>query len=135
MISPTAERPDNNAKSSNNRVGAPPNEIADNVILVEGLSSLTAHSTFAIDYARNVVHSSQPIGQNSQEIGKLLDTLRHITNASNDRLLSSKPLFPLVHATSSSNQEQYDMPPLRAAVQVLREAEGNLHCHLFIAMD
>ncbi|KAJ5766210.1 uncharacterized protein N7511_003826 [Penicillium nucicola] len=125
MISPTTERPDKNAQSSNDPVGAPPNEIADNVILAEGLSSLTAHSTFAIDYARNVVDSNQPMGQNSEEIGKLLDTLRHITNASNDQRLSSKPLFPLVHSTPCSNREHYDMPPLRAAVQLIQEAEVN----------
>ncbi|KAJ5355961.1 hypothetical protein N7517_010570 [Penicillium concentricum] len=90
---------------------------------VEGYSSLTAHSTFAIDYAHNVVGSSQPMGQSSLEIGKLLDTLRHVGNACNKQRLSSKPLFPLIHAIASSNYEQYEMPPLKAAVQILREAE------------
>ncbi|KGO36053.1 Transcription factor, fungi [Penicillium expansum] len=91
-------------------------------MLDEGQSSLKAHSTFAIDFAHYVVGSSQPLGQSNQDIGKLLDTLHHIRTASNDHRFSSK-LFPLVHATTPSEYEQHDMPPLRAAIQLLREAE------------
>ncbi|KAJ5197022.1 hypothetical protein N7449_007501 [Penicillium cf. viridicatum] len=112
-----------NAQSSNNRVGAPTNEITNQVTLGEGQSSLKAHSAFAIDFAHHVVGSSQPLGQSNHEISKLLDTLHHIRNASDDHRFSSKPLFPLAHATASPNHEQYDMPPLRAAVRLLREAE------------
>lgn len=130
----TAEGLAINAQSSNNRVGAPLNEITNHTMLDEGQSSLKAHSTFAIDFAHYVVGSSQPLGQSNQEIGKLLDTLHHIRTASNDQRFSSK-LFPLVHATTPSEYEQHDMPPLRAAIQLLREAEGTLHHHLFIASD
>ncbi|OQE01437.1 hypothetical protein PENSOL_c004G02767 [Penicillium solitum] len=122
--SPTSEVIAINAQSSSNRVGARPNEITNQVTIGEGQSSLKAHSAFAIDFAHYVVGSSQPPGQDNHEIGQLLDTLHHIKNASDDHRFSSKPLFPLVHATTSPNHEQYDMPPLRAAVQLLREAEG-----------
>ncbi|KAJ5685628.1 hypothetical protein N7536_008247 [Penicillium majusculum] len=121
--SPTSEVIAINAQSSSNRVGARPNEITNQVTIGEGQSSLKAHSAFAIDFAHYVVGSSQPPGQDNHEIGQLLDTLHHIKNASDDHRFSSKPLFPLVHATTSPNHEQYDMPPLRAAVQLLREAE------------
>lgn len=132
VSSPTSEVLTINAQSSNNRVGAPPNEITNQITIGEGQSSLKAHSAFAIDFAHYVVGSSQPLGQNNHEIGKLLDTLHHIKNASDDHRFSSKPLFPLVHATASPNHEQYDMPPLRAAVRLLREAEGTLHHYLCI---
>ncbi|OQD65884.1 hypothetical protein PENPOL_c005G07269 [Penicillium polonicum] len=121
--SPTSEVITINSQSSNNRVGAPPKEIASQVTLGEGQSSLKAHSAFAIDFAHYVVGSSQPLGQSSHEIGKLLDTLHHIKIASDDHRFSTKPLFPLVYTTASPNHEQYDMPPLRAAVRLLREAE------------
>lgn len=130
--SPTSEVIAINAQSSSNRVGARPNEITNQVTICEGQSSLKAHSAFAIDFAHYVVGSSQPPGQDNHEIGQLLDTLHHIKNASDDHRFSSKPLFPLVHATTSPNHEQYDMPPLRAAVQLLREAEGTLHNYLCI---
>lgn len=130
--SPTSEVITMDAQSSNNRVGAPPNEITNQVTLGEGQSSLKAHSAFAIDFAHYVVGSSQPLGQSNHEIGKLLDTLHHIRNASDDHRFLSKPLFPLAHATASPNHEQYDMPPLRAAVRLLREAEGTLRDYLCI---
>ncbi|CAI7617849.1 unnamed protein product [Penicillium discolor] len=122
--SPTSDVIAINAQSSSNRVGARSNEITNQATIGEGQSSLKAHSAFAIDFAHYVVGSSQPPGQDNHEIGQLLDTLHHIKNASDDHRFSSKPLFPLVYATTSPNHEQYDMPPLRATVQLLREAEG-----------
>jgi hypothetical protein len=120
----TAKGPDQNFQSSNKRVTAPLTEITNSVVPAEGQSSLTAHTTFAIDFAHNIVGSDQRRGRHSQEIGTLLDTLRHIGNAFNDQRLHSKPLFPLVESTASLNHDEYDMPPLRAAVHVLRQAQG-----------
>ncbi|CAG7979764.1 unnamed protein product [Penicillium salamii] len=125
MITPVTETSEKGPQSSNDRVGTPSTETTDSVILAEGPSSLTAHSAFAIDHARNVVDSIPHMGQNIEEIGKLLDTLRHITNASNSKRLSPTPLFPLIHAKGSLDQDNHDMPPLRAVVQLLREAEVN----------
>lgn len=87
-----------------------------------GQSSFTAHSTFAIDLAHTVVGSRRPAGSN-QEIETLLDTLRHIGTAFSERHDSSTRLFPLLTASASLG---YQMPPLEAAVKILRRSQGML---------
>ncbi|CAG8000497.1 unnamed protein product [Penicillium nalgiovense] len=84
-----------------------------------GQSSFTAHSTFAIDLAHTVVGSRRPAGSN-QEIETLLDTLRHIGIAFSERHDSSTRLFPLLTASASLG---YQMPPLEAAVKILRRSQ------------
>ena len=88
---------------------------------MSGQSSFTAHSTFAIDLAHTVVGSSQPTGSNS-EMQTLLDTLRHIGTAFSERNDSSMRLFPLI--TAPASLEQYQMPPLKAAVKLLQKSQG-----------
>ena len=117
VASPTAgDEPDQNSQSSNDQTKAPPNSIADDeMAVVEGQSSLTAHSTFAIDFVQNVVGSCQGMG--GYEISELLNRLRCIGDALKNRRLSSKPWFPL-------SQPEYEMPPLKAAVKVIQKAQG-----------
>lgn len=95
-----------------------PHEAIDDAML--GHSSFTAHSTFAIDLAHTVVGSRQPAGSN-QEIETLLDTLRHIGTVLSERHDSSMRLFPLLTAPASL---EYQMPPLKAAVKLLRRSQG-----------
>ncbi|KZN93508.1 putative transcriptional regulatory protein [Penicillium chrysogenum] len=94
-----------------------PHEAIDDAML--GHSSFTAHSTFAIDLAHTVVGSRQPAGSN-QEIETLLDTLRHIGTVFSERHDSSMRLFPLLTAPASL---EYQMPPLKAAVKLLRRSQ------------
>lgn len=85
------------------------------MVIVEGQSSLTAHSTFAIDFVHNAVGSCQ--GMEDYEISELLNTLRCVGDSLKNRRLSSKPLFPLA-------QLGYEMPPLKDAVSVIQKAQG-----------
>ncbi|KAJ5285176.1 hypothetical protein N7524_000482 [Penicillium chrysogenum] len=94
-----------------------PHEAIDDAML--GNSSFTAHSTFAIDLAHTVVGSRQPAGSN-QEIETLLGTLRHIGTVFSERHDSSMRLFPLLTAPASL---EYQMPPLKAAVKLLRRSQ------------
>ncbi|KAJ5274687.1 hypothetical protein N7505_003232 [Penicillium chrysogenum] len=94
-----------------------PHEAIDDAML--GHSSFTAHSTFAIDLAHTVVGSRQPAGSN-QEIETLLGTLRHIGTVFSERHDSSMRLFPLLTAPASL---EYQMPPLKAAVKLLRRSQ------------
>ncbi|KAJ5518090.1 hypothetical protein N7453_000512, partial [Penicillium expansum] len=95
-----------------------PDEPTDDTML--GQSSFRAQSTFAIDLARTVVGSNQPTGSN-QEVQTLLDMLRHIGTAFNERHDSSRRLFPLI--TAAASLEEYQMPPIEAAVALLRKSE------------
>ena len=107
-VSPfNVERPDQKPYSGTNDV-AP------------GQSSFTAHSSFAIDFARTVVGSSQLTSKGEIEI--LLDMLSNIRTAFNERHDSSSRLFPLVAGSTAS--EQYQMPPLEAVVQLLQKSQG-----------
>ncbi|KAJ5245222.1 hypothetical protein N7489_005318 [Penicillium chrysogenum] len=94
-----------------------PHEAIDDAML--GHSSFTAHSTFAIDLAHTVVGSRQSAGSN-QEIETLLGTLRHIGTVFSERHDSSMRLFPLLTAPASL---EYQMPPLKAAVKLLRRSQ------------
>ncbi|KAJ6156402.1 hypothetical protein N7497_005287 [Penicillium chrysogenum] len=94
-----------------------PHEAIDDAML--GHSSFTAHSTFAIDLAHTVVGSRQSAGSN-QEIETLLGTLRHIGTVFSERHDSSMRLFPFLTAPASL---EYQMPPLKAAVKLLRRSQ------------
>jgi hypothetical protein len=133
IVSPVAVNVNAKARSPKTRVGASPQQITGTTTTpTDGQSSLKAHSTFAIDFAQDVVGSSQPTGQSRDEIGKLLDMLRNIEDASEDRQMPSRSLFPLVQETDCSIDEKCGMPPLGAAVRVLRHAEGTLqYIHSF----
>ncbi|CAG8893549.1 unnamed protein product [Penicillium egyptiacum] len=85
-----------------------------------GQSSFTAHSTFAIGLAHAVVGSSQPKGSN-QEIETLLGMLRQIGTTFSGRQDSSMHLFPLI--TAPASLEEYQMPPLKAVVKLLRKSQ------------
>ncbi|KGO44534.1 Transcription factor, fungi [Penicillium expansum] len=95
-----------------------PDEHTDDTML--GQSSFRAQSTFAIDLARTVVGTNQPTGSN-QEVQTLLDMLRHIGTAFNERHYSSRRLFPLM--TAAAPLKEYQMPPIEAAVALLRKSE------------
>ncbi|KAI9040798.1 fungal specific transcription factor domain-containing protein [Aspergillus affinis] len=88
--------------------------------VMEGQSSLSAHSSFAI----NLLHNA--IGANSSDIERLLETLRHILDVSNDqRASSSMPLLPLAKDTSI-RCDVSNMPPLEKKLFVLQQAkDGN----------
>ena len=105
-------------------------EAAVDEVVVEGQSSLSAHSSFAMDFLHNVVDSDKTNVQKS-EIGGLLDTLRHIVEVSNDQRASPKPLLPLAQKTpircGGSN-----MPPLDKMVVVLQKARGMLEQFLSV---
>lgn len=95
--------------------------LADEAV-VEGQSSLSAHSSFAMTFLHNIVGANTTGDQNS-EIEGLLETLRHIVEVSNDQQGSSKPLLPLARKTPIRCGES-NMPPLEKMVFVLQKARG-----------
>lgn len=112
----TGDGPDQNSQSPNNQTKAPPNSVADDeMVIIEGQSSLTAHSTFAIDFMHNAVSLCQGMGD--YKINELLNTLHCVRDSLKNQHLSSKPLFP-------SAQVGYEMPPLKDAFNVIQKARG-----------
>lgn len=110
-------------RSPNHRAVAQPKDIAENEALIEGQSSLAAHSEFAIGFLHNVVGCHQAVGDRS-EITGLLGTLRHMVDAFHHQRLSPKLLFPLAKSVTSRDHESCPMPPLEAAFAVIHEAQG-----------
>ncbi|KAH2457207.1 hypothetical protein KXW63_002871 [Aspergillus fumigatus] len=109
-------------RSPNHRAVAQPKDIAENEALIEGQSSLAAHSEFAIGFLHNVVGCHQAVGDRS-EITGLLGTLRHMVDAFHHQRLSPKLLFPLAKSVTSRDHESCPMPPLEAAFAVIHEAQ------------
>lgn len=119
---PVTER---DTRLPNNGTVVRSNDIAENGVLIEGQSSLTAHSEFAIGFLHNVVGSHQVVGDSS-EITGLLDTLHHIVDAFNHHRLSPTPLFPLAQPVSCRDRGSCPMPPLEAVFAVIHKAQGIL---------
>lgn len=101
------------------------NDIAENEVLVEGQSSLTAHSEFAIGFLHNAVGSHEIVGDGS-EITGLLGTLRHIVDAFNHHRLSPKLLLPLAQPVSCGDRGSCPIAPLEAVFAVIHKAQGIL---------
>lgn len=119
---------DRNTRSSNGRAvdRSKEIEIAQNEALVEGQSSLTAHSEFAIGVLHNnVVGCHGGVGDGSEIIG-LLDTLRDMVDTFHRQRLSPKPLFPLANAVSAGDRNGCPMPPLESVFEIIHNAQGTL---------
>ncbi|KAF9888537.1 hypothetical protein FE257_008644 [Aspergillus nanangensis] len=98
-------------RSPNNAPVAQPEHLAENEALVEGQSSLAAHSEFAIDFLHNIV-GFHLAGKDGPKITHLLDTLRHMIDSFHQQRLSPKLLFPLAKSASTRDREGCPMAPL-----------------------
>ncbi|PLB53981.1 hypothetical protein P170DRAFT_451884 [Aspergillus steynii IBT 23096] len=112
---------DGNIRSSNDRTVTRPK--TENEALVEGRSSLTAHSEFAIGVLQNMVGCHRGIADNS-EITGLLDSLRDMVDAFNRQRLSPKILFPLANSVSPEDGDTYPMPPLESVFAMIYNAQA-----------
>lgn len=108
--------------------------IAENEALVEGQSSLAAHSEFAIGILHNAIGSQRGVGDGS-EITGLLDTLRHMLDTFHHQRLSPKLLFPLANAVSPESRGGCPMPPLEAVFAVIHNAQEENNFMLLCLSD
>ncbi|KAI1808225.1 hypothetical protein F4811DRAFT_501589 [Daldinia bambusicola] len=89
--------------------------------VVEGLSSLSANSTFAVDCLRKVAGADREKGHNF-ETRELLDKLHQIVNAIKHKEVSPELLLP--HALPRERcRDDLKMPPIQATVAVIRKAQ------------
>lgn len=111
-------------RSPNDRAVARSNEEAENEGLIEGQSSLAAHSKFAIGILHNAIGFQHAVGDDS-EITGLLDTLRHMVDVVHHQRLSPKLLLPLANSESPNDSGNCRMPPLEAVFAVIHNAQGS----------
>ncbi|KAI9042965.1 fungal specific transcription factor domain-containing protein [Aspergillus affinis] len=100
-----------------------PENLIEKETVLKGESSLSAHSSFAVNFMHNIVGSQHEAKSNS-EFRKLLDTVSHIVHVFNSHPLSPRPLFP--HASDS-----VEMPPVATAVAVLQKAQESQDLELY----
>lgn len=92
--------------------------------IAEGQSSLSAHSTLAIDFLRKVAGADRQRGHNF-ETRELLDSLHQISDAIKTQRLSPDGLLTLGRPSAPAGREDSSsMPPIQAAVPVIQKAQG-----------
>ncbi|OTB18177.1 hypothetical protein K445DRAFT_314986 [Daldinia sp. EC12] len=89
--------------------------------VVEGLSSLSANSTFAVDRLRKVAGADREKGHNF-ETRELLDKLHQIVNAIKHKQLSPELLLSHARPPARGNDD-FKMPSIQATVAVIRKAQ------------
>ncbi|KAL2796015.1 hypothetical protein BJX66DRAFT_336287 [Aspergillus keveii] len=91
--------------------------------LSKGQSSLSAHSSFAVDFLHNAVGSEEGKGAEN-EFRALLDTISPIVDAFTSQPIQTMPLFPFARPEPSTGVPGSVLPPIETAVALLRLPEG-----------
>ncbi|KAK1829713.1 fungal-specific transcription factor domain-containing protein [Podospora conica] len=99
---------------------------APDASVVEGDSSLTAHSTFANNLLLKVV--GQLEDPSRLQMGETLDTLRHLVDAMKQQPASHEMTYPNAQSltlSASAMLKGLELPPIKDAVKVLGLATAN----------
>ncbi|KAL4908269.1 hypothetical protein BDW74DRAFT_174956 [Aspergillus multicolor] len=91
---------------------------------LKGQSSLSAHSSFALDFLHNAVGTEQGNGADS-EFRTLLDIISPIVDAFTTHPVRPLPLFPNARLEQRTEVQDSGMPPIQTAVALLRLAEND----------
>ncbi|EEY20412.1 fungal specific transcription factor domain-containing protein [Verticillium alfalfae VaMs.102] len=89
--------------------------------VVEGDSSLAAHSVFANEFLQNVVNTGDLQGS-GLELRETLNSLHHIVDALKQQTTTSEMAYPHGKPTSRPVFQTADLPPIKKAVALLRTA-------------
>lgn len=91
--------------------------------VVEGESSLTAHSAFANEFLQKVA-ATDSIQQSSPELSETLDELSDILTQQGAAI--DEAPYPHARPIQPLKQPQCEMPPLKMAIALIRIAKGEL---------
>ncbi|PYH80442.1 hypothetical protein BO82DRAFT_384489 [Aspergillus uvarum CBS 121591] len=91
--------------------------------LVEGDSSLTAHSAFANDFLHNVL-GPDPVQDCSLELRQTLDALAHTVATLKKQTTSSESLGTRLTPTPHLRIQRSELPPIEKAVALIRLAKS-----------
>ncbi|PNH38136.1 hypothetical protein VD0004_g8669 [Verticillium dahliae] len=89
--------------------------------VVEGDSSLAAHSVFANEFLQKVVNTGDLQGS-GLELRETLNSLHHIVDALKQQTTTSEMAYPHGKPTSRPVFQTADLPPIKKAVALLRTA-------------
>lgn len=92
--------------------------------LIEGESSLSAQSSFANKFLSNSIGPDQECGF-GYEMNEELAKLRQIVDAFKCSLLSQELTYRHALPTPPTRRDDYQLPPIEAAVAVIGNAQGN----------
>lgn len=92
--------------------------------MIEGESSATAQSTFAEEF----LHKSVVINDSTPEMHDTLEALHSLVEAVNQQPSAGEMIYPHARTTSQPSFEEYEMPPVHSAVNLIREAKGTFFC-------
>lgn len=92
-------------------------------LVLEGGSSLSAHSTLAIDFMDKVAGADRSKGYDI-ETRELLDSLRQIVHATKAQLPYAEGLFPFARLSAPLRPKPSTMPPIQVVAAVIRRAGG-----------
>lgn len=94
-------------------------------LVLEGGSSLSAHSTLAIDFLDRVAVEDRRKGHDF-ETRELLDSLRQIVHVTKAQPPHADGLFSFARPSAPVRPDSTTMPPIKLAAAAIRNAEGTL---------
>ncbi|KAL2877606.1 hypothetical protein SGCOL_007134 [Colletotrichum sp. CLE4] len=91
--------------------------------IVEGDSSLAAHSVFATEFLQKVV-STESLQDSSLDLGETLDALSQIVNALKQPAAAGEMTYPHAKPFTRVRAQGIELPPIEKAVHTIRIAKN-----------
>ncbi|OHE92818.1 fungal specific transcription factor [Colletotrichum orchidophilum] len=91
--------------------------------IVEGDSSLAAHSVFATEFLQKVV-STESLQDSSLDLGETLDALSQIVNALKQPAAAGEMTYPHAKPLTRVRAQGLELPPIEKAVHTIRIAKS-----------
>ncbi|KAK1978354.1 fungal-specific transcription factor domain-containing protein [Colletotrichum cereale] len=91
--------------------------------VVEGASSLAAHSVFATEFVQKVV-STESLQDSSLDLGETLDALSQIVHALKQPAAAGEMTYPHAKPVNRLRIQGLEMPPIEKAVGTIRVAKS-----------
>jgi hypothetical protein len=91
--------------------------------VIEGESSLAAHSVFANEFLRKVVNT-ESLQEASLELRDTLDSLSHIVTSLKGQTLATEMTYPNAVPAQRPVLHSDDLPPVQKAIALIRAAKS-----------
>lgn len=91
--------------------------------VVEGESSLAAHSVFATEFLQKVV-STKSLQDSSLDLGETLEALSQIVTALKQQPVAGEMTYPHAKPVQRQRIQGLELPPIQKAVNTIRVAKS-----------
>ncbi|KAK1846643.1 fungal specific transcription factor domain-containing protein [Colletotrichum chrysophilum] len=102
--------------------------------VVEGESSLAAHSVFATEFLQKVV-STKSLQDSSLDLGETLEALSQIVTALKQQPVAGEMTYPHAKPVQRQRIQGLELPPIQKAVNTIRVAKKNHSEYDFITVN